>query len=228
MLDFVGPIQRLEPKPLWYVLGTTEFFGESIKVDSRVLIPRSETEILTEWAVEQVNRCMECSKTGLVSVLDLCTGSGCIAKAVEKNTNADVVAVDFCDSALSLAKENLEGTSVEVLKGDMFENLKGRHFDIIVCNPPYIKTGDIAKLDIEVRGSEPHLALDGGVDGLNFYRRLAAEAAGYLKAKGTLLLEVGIGQASKVRELLEEGGFDEVLIIKDLEGVERVVKARLK
>ena len=207
--------ERLTGKPLWYILGTCNFYGYDFKVDGRVLIPRPETEELVSEALKFV-------KAG-DRVLDLCTGSGAIAVTVALKTGATVVASDVSDEALSLAKENAArlGANVEFLQGDLFENVSGE-FDAILSNPPYIPTADIAGLQTEVKDYEPTLALDGGEDGLAFYRRIAAEAGGYLKEGGILLLEVGEGEAGKAAEMLS--GYS-VRIIKDLEGIERIVAA---
>ena len=208
--------ERLTGKPLWYILGTCNFYGYDFKVDGRVLIPRPETEELVSEALKLV-------KAG-DRVLDLCTGSGAIAVTVALKTGATVVASDVSADAVALAKENALrlGANVEFLQGDLFGSVTGV-FDVILSNPPYIPTADIAGLQTEVKDHEPMLALDGGEDGLDFYRRIAAEAGGFLKEGGTLLLEVGEGEAEKAAEMLR--GFCNVRIIKDLEGIERIVAA---
>lgn len=212
ILRLVG--ERLSGKPLQHILGDTVFYGIEIKTDSRALIPRIDTEILCEHAIKASKQ---------KAVLDLCTGTGCLAIAVSKLAQANVVAVDISDDALTLAKENAEKNDVKIefIKSDMFENLAGRKFDVIVSNPPYIKTEEIETLSVEVKDFEPHLALDGGKDGLDFYRIIAKECKNYLNKNGVLLLEVGINQAQDVVSL-----FDDVKrtdIIKDYCGVDRVV-----
>lgn len=226
-IDFVGPRQKFEPEPLWYALGEMEFYGETIKVDKRVLIPRPETEMLAEQAILEIESRMAKSKDGIIDVLDMCTGSGAIAKVLAKNTNANITVVDVSYDALEVAKSNLQDTKVVVIQSDLFENLQDRKFDIIVCNPPYIKSGDIDTLQSEVKNCEPHLALDGGMDGLDFYKRLAQDAPKFLKPKGSIMLEVGINQATDVWQLLTDN-FTNIQIIKDLENIDRFVIAIIK
>lgn len=210
--------KRLGGRPLWYVIGDTEFYDCKIKVDERVLIPRPETEILADTAVKTVE---EGDK-----VLDMCTGSGCIAVAIAKHCSdkrVSVTAVDVSDAAIMLAKENADLNSVNVnfIQSDLFAKVHGR-FNLIVCNPPYVKSGDIATLQKEVREYEPRIALDGGDDGLDFYRRLAKEVTRYIAKGGMLLLEVGEGQAEEVLKLFEKR--DYCIIIKDYAGVDRFLK----
>lgn len=215
--------ERMAGKPLWYVLGSASFYGYEIKVDKRVLIPRPETEMLAEMAIKA-------AEDG-GSVLDLCTGSGCIAVAVAKETqkqgkNVQVSAADVSADALAVAKENAlaNGTEITFTQSDLLDGVKGK-FDIIVCNPPYIKRGDLETLQKEVRDFEPMTALDGGEDGLDFYRRLAKDAPKKLKKGGLLLLECGQGQAQEIVKLLKK--FEYAMISRDLEGVERYVRAVL-
>jgi len=222
-LHFVGPQVEFSPKPLSQAMGYTEFYGEKVLVNSNVLTPRQDTEILVQQAIGAIERKMEKSKTGEVSVLDLCTGSGCIALALSKNTNANIVASDICDKALAVAKKNLENRKlVEVIKSDLLAGLDGRKFDVIVSNPPYIPANDINDLDHEVKNCEPLKALDGGIDGLDFYRRIATDIKNYLNLNGVVLLEVGINQATNVKRLFEKD-YKNISIIKDLNGIDRVV-----
>ena len=165
------------------------------------------------------------------SVLDLCTGSGCIAVAVAKETqkqgkNVQVSAADVSADALAVAKENAlaNGAEITFTQSDLLDGVKGK-FDIIVCNPPYIKRGDLETLQKEVRDFEPMTALDGGEDGLDFYRRLAKDAPKKLKKGGLLLLECGQGQAQEIVKLLKK--FEYAMVSRDLEGVERYVRAVL-
>lgn len=202
----------LSGEPLDYVLGNSEFCGVKISVDDRVLIPRFETELLANLAVEKIG-------DGTPRVLDLCTGSGCIAAVMAKSTDAEIVAADISDGALEVAKKNLEGTGVSLVRSDMFQNIDGA-FDIIVSNPPYVRSGEIASLAPEVT-CQPHIALDGGEDGLDFYRVIADNADKYLNDGGTLLLEIGCDQAQDVVRLLNGIGGCE--IIKDLDGKDRIV-----
>lgn len=213
--------ERLAGKPLWYILGDTEFYGYKIKVDERVLIPRPETELLAEMAVKSVE---EGDK-----VLDLCTGSGCIAIAVRKEVKdkeISVVAADISAGALEVAAQNAKDNAADIkfIESDLFSNIKGK-FNLIVCNPPYVRRSDIAGLAKEVKDHEPLSALDGGEDGLDFYRRLAAEAPKHLVRGGTLLMECGIGQAQAIVKLF--GKFDYTMVSRDYNDVERFVRAVL-
>lgn len=210
--------QRLEGAPLWYITGDAEFYGYTFKVDSRVLIPRPETEELCEYALSLI-------KDG-DSVLDLCTGSGAIAVTLAKKSSATVYASDISEGALELASQNAElnQASVQFIHSNLFENIEGK-FNLIVSNPPYIPTADIQQLDKEVKDYEPILALDGGADGLDFYRLIAKNASEYLEDGGLLLMEFGIGQAQDIANLLEES-FTEIEIKKDISGKERIIKAR--
>lgn len=212
--------ERLTGRPLWYILGDTEFYGYKIKVDERVLIPRPETELLTEQVLrtaEQGNK-----------VLDLCTGSGCIAIALAKKgaeKELIVTASDISADALALAQENAKrnGADIKFIESDLLDGVRGK-FNIIVCNPPYIKSGDIPGLQKEVQ-FEPKGALDGGEDGLDFYRRLAKEAPRHLVKGGTLFMECGIGQAQEIVKLFKK--FDYTMVSRDYNDVERFVRAVL-
>jgi release factor-specific protein-(glutamine-N5) methyltransferase len=209
---------RITGRPLWYCIGDTDFYGYTIKVDERVLIPRPETELLVEEALKRVSPTSR--------VLDLCTGSGAIAIALNKKSGAKVVAVDVSDEALCLASENAKLNDAEItfVKSDLFTELNvDENFNVIVSNPPYIKSEDILTLQNEVKNFEPRIALDGGVDGLDFYRKIATESRKFLTENGILLLEVGISQTSDVKNLLSD--FSEVQIIKDYENIERIVVA---
>ena len=212
--------ERLTGRPLWYIIGDADFCGYTVKVDERVLIPRPETEELAMMVVAA-------AEAGN-SILDLCTGSGAIAIAVYKelekcNRKCKVTAVDISADALELAKENAEANGVDILflQSDLFTRIRGR-FDIIVTNPPYIPSADIQTLQREVRDYEPHLALDGGADGLDVYRRIAAEASKYLNRGGTLMMEVGEGEAAEVVKLFKGNAYS--VIVKDFNGVDRYVK----
>lgn len=214
--------ERITGRPLWYCIGDTDFYGYTIKVDERVLIPRPETELLVENALKYINTSSK--------VLDLCTGSGAIAIAIKKESDATVTAIDVSYDALQLAKENAElnGVEIEFIESDLFVEIsdgKERKFDVIVTNPPYIKTNDIDTLQIEVKDFEPKLALDGGEDGFDFYKIIANNAKKHLNEGGVILLECGIGQAQTVADMFKD--FYSVEIIKDFENVERIVKAVL-
>ncbi|MBN1776589.1 MAG: peptide chain release factor N(5)-glutamine methyltransferase [Clostridiales bacterium] len=215
--------QRAERKPLQYILGTQDFYGCELRVDENVLIPRPETESLCEQAL----RCMEGIRNSRVA--DVCTGSGAIAIAIKKNrSDAQVWATERSEDALRVAKENAERNAAEIafLQGDLLKPLNGMTFDIILSNPPYVKTADLDALQPEVR-REPRMALDGGEDGLTFYRRFATEAPEYLKPNGRILLELGDGQAEAVSDIFAASRrFDGVRIHTDLFGKQRVLEAQ--
>ncbi len=211
--------RRKNCEPLWYVLGYTDFYKNRIIVDNSALIPRPETELLCETAIKRIG-------DAPAAVLDLCTGSGCIALAVIKNTKATVTASDISEKALALAARNLKG-SAEIVKSDLFENLAGRKFDFILSNPPYIAKSVIETLDTEVKNYEPLEALDGGEDGLDFYRRIVSDAPEYLNENGELILEIGYDQAAAVTKLLGDK-FEQIEVIKDYGGNDRVVCARVR
>ena len=197
--------------PLAYALGYTDFYGNKISVNENVLIPRSETEMLCAKAKELFKG---------KNILDLCTGSGAVAVTLAKETGAKVVASDISEKALEVAKLNALNNSVKIdfIKSDMFENIDGE-FDMIVSNPPYIKRADISSLDNNVKDFEPHIALDGGDDGLDFYRIIAKNVFDYLAKDGIILMEVGIGQADAVKNMFD----GKVEVYKDLEGIDRIV-----
>ncbi|MBE5737337.1 MAG: peptide chain release factor N(5)-glutamine methyltransferase [Clostridiales bacterium] len=211
--------QRITGRPLWYCIGDVDFYGYTLKVDERVLIPRPETEILVENALKNINKDSK--------VLDLCTGSGAIAIAVAKESGASVVAVDISQDAITLASENakLNGVDVEFIVSNMFENISEQKFDVIISNPPYIKSQDILTLQKEVKDFEPNIALDGGQDGYDFYNIICEQAKNHLSLGGVLLLECGLGQAQCIKNMLKD--FTNVEIIKDYENIDRIVKAVL-
>ena len=187
----------------------------SFYVDENVLIPRPDTEILVEEAISI------CKKNNYTKILDLCTGSGAIAVSLAKYLeNVDITAVDISNNALKIAKRNARSNNVEekitFIESDLFDNLSNNKYDIIVSNPPYIKKEEINYLDKEVK-REPRLALDGGMDGLDFYRKIAQNAFKYLNNKGTLCLEIGFNQKEKVINLLKkEGKYTNIYCKKDL------------
>ena len=215
--------ERLTGRPLWYIIGDTDFCGYTIKVDERVLIPRPETEEMAMMAVSALEDGQ--------AVLDLCTGSGAIAIAMYKELqkrgkNCKVTAVDISEGALELAKQNAEANEADILfiQSDMFKRIRGR-FNLIISNPPYIPTATVDTLQREVKDHEPRLALDGGADGLDFYRIIAAEAGKYLARDGMLIMEVGEGEAQEVAKLFK--GYAYSMIAQDFNGVERYVKVIL-
>jgi release factor glutamine methyltransferase len=215
-------LRRARREPLQYILGTQEFFGLEFEVAPGVLIPRHDTEVLVEEALRRGERAR--------SVLDIGTGSGCIAVALAKGLpEAEIVSVDLSPEALAVARRNAErlGVKVDFVEGSLFDPFVGRTFDLVVSNPPYIPSADIAALQPEVRDFEPRTALDGGEEGLDFYRRIVAGAPGFLTRGGWLLLEVGVGQAESVATLLREAGFAEIFTAKDPGGIDRVVGGRI-
>jgi release factor glutamine methyltransferase len=213
--------RRAKREPLQYILGSQEFCGLQFVVTPAVLIPRHDTAVLVEQALEKA--------AAAKSVLDIGTGSGCIAVALAKNLPAaSVTAVDISVEALAVAGLNAEnnGVSIEFAEGSIFEPVADRQFDLIVSNPPYIPTLDLAALQPEVGAFEPILALDGGADGLDFYRLISLNAANHLNPGGWLILEVGINQSEPVRELLASTGFLSLFTSKDSGGIDRVVGGR--
>ena len=212
--------ERLTGRPLWYIIGDTDFYGYKIQVDERVLIPRRETE---ELALHAINSAEEGYK-----ILDLCTGSGAIAIAVSKElekrgVEAAVTASDISDGALELARQNAAANeaSVHFIKSDLFARIRER-YNIIVSNPPYIPSSDVEGLQREVKDYEPRLALDGGEDGLDYYRRIAEDAPKCLARGGIIILEVGDGQATDVAKLFKYAEY--TMILKDMADKDRFVK----
>ena len=213
--------RRRAGEPLPYILGKAWFMGLELKVGPSVLIPRQETEVLVESCLRYARE-----RASALEVLDVGTGSGCVAIALVKLApGTRVTAVDISREALQLAQSNARqnGVDVQFVCADLFSGLGERKFDMIVSNPPYVRSGDIDKLEPEVR-AEPRLALDGGRDGLDIYRRIISSAAGLLTKGGLLLLETGFDQAGCVRDLLESSGdFIVRETVRDLAGIERVV-----
>ncbi len=210
--------QREKRIPLQHITGEVEFMGLSFSVDQNVLIPRQDTEILVELALPVVKG---------RRVLDVCTGSGCIAIALQKLGDPAVChGVDLSPRALAVAQKNCEQLDAEVRfwQSDLFAQVE-ESYDVITSNPPYIASAVIPELMPEVREHEPVMALDGGADGCQFYRRLAVEAGKYLREDGQLYLEIGYDQGKTVASLLQENGFDEIQVHPDLAGHDRVVSA---
>ncbi|MEG1612587.1 MAG: peptide chain release factor N(5)-glutamine methyltransferase [Clostridia bacterium] len=209
--------ERAKHIPLQYILGSANFYGFDIDVTAGVLIPRPETELLCE----QVIKIAEGKK-----VLDLCTGSGAIAIAVSKSVECEMVATDISSVALDIAKRNAEKLNARVIffQGDLFENIDGK-FDIIVSNPPYIKSSDILNLAVEVKDYEPLIALDGGLDGYCVYTRIIDEVKSHLNEGGTLMLEVGEGQADKIKAMLFDK-FEDITTLNDYNNIPRIIIAK--
>jgi release factor glutamine methyltransferase len=222
--------RRASGEPLQYMLGHQEFWSIDLKVDPRVLIPRPETEHLVEEALSIL---VKISSQNIPSVLELGTGSGAIAISLAKEVrNIFIVATDLSEDALMVARENAKRTGVcdriRFVKGDLLGPFRsGGAFDLILSNPPYLSDSEIRDLSREAKDHEPVMALSGGEDGLAFYRRLVSQAPLYLKEEGWLLLEVGIHQAGHVCGMIEaRGHFQKPARIKDLSGIERVMKAQ--
>lgn len=223
--EFIAKIEKLQKGiPLQYITHIQEFMEMDFYVDENVLIPQPDTEIL----VEEVLSIIE--KQESLSVLDMCTGSGAIAVSIAKNTNnCKVYAVDISNTALEVAKKNAIRNEVdekiEFINSNMFEKLDiNKKFDIIVSNPPYIETDTIKQLDIQVQ-NEPKIALDGGFDGLDFYRNILANSKKYLKENGTIAMEIGYNQGESVIDLFKTQ-YENVYCKKDLAGNDRVIVCR--
>ena len=214
--------RRAKREPLQHILGTQEFHGLEYEVNNNVLIPRHDTEILISEAILR--------RPDARTVLDIGTGSGCIAVTLQKRlVNAVVTATDISSAALGVARRNAKkhGSDIEFIQGSLFTPVSARSFDLIVSNPPYIPSKDIEALDPEVRDYDPRTALDGGKDGLAIYRELIPASVDYLNPEGWLLLEIGAGQADDIVQLFQNSGcFSEPLITVDSSGIERVIAAR--
>lgn len=220
--------ERCQGKPIQYIIGYREFMGLNFKVDENVLIPRCDTEILVESALEKIPSDRE------ILIADMGTGSGAIAVSLAYYTkNARILAIDKDDRALHVARRNAKSNGVEdridFLRGDMFNILRDKFegaLNAIISNPPYIPSKEIDKLAVQVREYEPRGALDGGEDGLDFYRQIANEGHLFLKSGGFIALEVGYNQAPLVSRILQDVGcYGHIYYVEDLSGIERVVVA---
>ena len=214
--------RRAAGEPLQYLTGLQEFMSLPFRVGPGVLVPRQDTELLVGTVI---NLCRE--RKGSTEILDIGTGSGCIAVCLAHYIpGCRVTAVDKMPDALAIASknaiENGVADRIEFIRSDLFEAIAGRQFDVIVSNPPYIRTGDIGSLQKEVRCHEPLTALDGGIDGLDFYREIIGGAPGFLRDGGSLAFETGYDQAAEVAVLMADK-FEQIRINKDLAGIERVV-----
>lgn len=222
--------------PLQHITGEQEFMGLTFRVNEHVLIPRQDTEVLVEETLAHLRPGMR--------VLDMCTGSGCIAVSLKKlwrgdglsgkaqKDGAEEITVDAADisrDALFVAEENAGRLKADIrlIQSDLFAQIGGT-YDVIVSNPPYIESSEIEKLADEVRLHEPRQALDGTEDGLHFYRRILLEGTPHLKDGGWLLFEIGCGQAAQVAELMRRSGYEEIKVVQDLAGLDRVVAGRQK
>ena len=211
-------------KPLAYVLKNACFMGFDFYVDENVLIPRPDTETLAETAVSFIN------ENNFTDIVEIGTGSGCVAVSLAKLCpRARVSATDISPSALEIAERNARqnGAEIAFLPGSLFAGFKGKA-DCVVSNPPYIPAGDIPGLDAGVRDFEPRTALDGGADGLDFYREITRLAPGYLREGGMVIYEIGYDQREAVMRILAGGGFEEIGWKKDLAGRDRIVWGRLR
>ena len=210
--------QRLEHKPLNKILQKANFYGYNFFVNENVLSPRFETEILTAEVIRHIKQSEK-----KLNVLDMCTGSGCIASSIALETGTYVTAVDISKKALKVAQKNVSDLHADVtlIRSNLFNKLRGQKFDIIVSNPPYIRAGDIKSLEPEVKNYDPILALNGGKNGLKFYIKIINKATKYLNEGGKLFFEVGYDQAREVAQLMEKDFI--VTIVKDYEETERIV-----
>lgn len=207
--------------PIQHIIGTAYFMGEDFIVNENVLIPRDETEILVRKAVEIVDN------NGFEKVLDIGTGSGCIACMIAQKTSAQVLGVDISTDALQIALDNSSKLNLFnkaiFRKSDIFSNIKGEKFDLIISNPPYIPLNEKEQLQLEV-GFEPELALFAqDAEGIDFYDRIIKRAPEFLNDGGYLMFELGIGQAEAVKKLMENAGFKNVEVEKDLAGIDRTI-----
>lgn len=213
--------KRLNHEPLQYLLGKWSFMGIDLLVGEGVLVPRDDTEVVTSLCIDYLS-CKESQ-----NVIDLCTGSGAISLALEKYANCKVTAVELSDKAFSYLTQNikLNNSAVNALNGDIFEchkDIADNSLDLIVSNPPYIKTADIASLQKEVQ-HEPAMALDGGESGLDFYRRIVPLWKSKLKAGGALAFELGEGQYDEVSRILADNGFGGITESIDFGGIQRAI-----
>jgi release factor glutamine methyltransferase len=223
--------KRLKHIPLQYITGVQSFCGLEFSVNESVLIPRQDTEVLVEQVLKLISSASE-KKDGEqpLRILDMCTGSGCIAVSVKKLAKipTEVVAVDISDEALFVAQKNAAQNDCRITfyRSDLFTELGGQSYDLILSNPPYIRSEEIPKLMEEVREHEPHLALDGDEDGLAFYEKITSAAPRHLNDGGFLIYEIGYDQAEEVSGILQKNGFTGIRVIKDYAGLDRVVMGK--
>ncbi|HBH61605.1 MAG TPA: peptide chain release factor N(5)-glutamine methyltransferase [Nitrospiraceae bacterium] len=234
--------RRSRREPLQYILGYCSFLGLKLLVGSGVLIPRPETELMAEHAIKAVSDQRAALRTqkkstleapfSTLQIMDLCTGSGCLALALANAFPAAYVfGIDISETALCYAYNNAQANSIDnvsFIKGHLFDPIAGEEnknkFDLIISNPPYIKTDDINTLQPEIRDWEPIGALDGGADGLNFYREIIIQAGKFLKTNGILMLELGAGCAHETVYIMKDAGYADIGLQKDYAGIERIIQ----
>lgn len=240
-MAFVSSVlkRRIKNEPIQYILGKTEFMGLDFKITKDVLIPRQETEILVEAAIKFGSRLSGFGSR--LRILDIGTGSGCIAVSLAKFLPcAKITAIDISEKAIDIAKQNASSNNVNInfLVSDLFANYElrampavsgsasGGSYDLIISNPPYVPNKDIRLLQPEI-GYEPRIALDGGKDGLDFYRKIIKQAPDYLKDKAFLIMEMGYAQAPKIKNILQNSGnFEIIEVVNDYSNIERAIIAR--
>lgn len=227
--------KNIEGKPVAYLLKRRPFFNNEFYVDENVLIPQPDTETLVTIAFGAIM--CESGRKKPYKYLDMCTGSGCVGisasnKAPKNKKTFELILSDISPEALKVCKKNVEdllekGTKYRIVQSDLFESFKDEKFDLITANPPYIPSGIIDMLDIEVQ-NEPRIALDGGIDGLEIIRKIIVESKDHLTEDGVLALEVGYDQSKIVEQMMIDNGFENISIEKDLSGIERVVLGIIK
>ena len=232
--EYLGKLKRRAGRePVQYIEETAPFMGFDFYVNENVLIPRMDTEILVSEAIKRA-RIMFSQRQHDVNfrILDMCTGSGCIAQSTylllkNEGCTVEVDAVDISEKALEVAGINASrlGAQVKLIRGNLFENVDNK-YSMILSNPPYIRTDVIADLEPEVREHEPMLALDGTADGLYFYREITDKAWEYLENNGILMYEIAYDQALEVSDMLRQKGYTDIAVIKDFAGLDRVVAAK--
>lgn len=223
-------VERCKRVPLQHLIGNVPFMGHEIRVSSGALIPRSETEMLAELALSRLG---DLKRREGIRVLDIGTGTGCLPIAIAKaQEDVEVVAVDISTKALALAKENIRAHQlehrIELIESDLFAQIgELDRFDLIVSNPPYIPQAEISTLQEEVRNHDPHLALDGGLDGLDFYRSIALDGLGFISGGGMALLEFGDGQESEIQRIFEKASWQITACHRDLNDKPRIIEVHV-
>lgn len=222
--------ERKKGKPIAYILGIKEFMGRDFTVNEHVLIPRPDTEVLIEETLKKVEEIYPNKE--VFKVLDMCSGSGAIGITLAlENKKFKVTLSDISKEAMKVAVENARKFNIEKSLnfniGNLFKNLEGEKFHVIVSNPPYIRKKEVEELMGDVKDFEPHLALDGGEDGLDFYREITKESTSYLVSGGLLVFEIGHDQKEDVEKIMKVYGFKEIKTHKDISGIRRVIEGRI-